>query len=94
MPFITYIIGNCSCLEGYGASDCSINLAVPPRIESLLDGGLCDERKTPCSFLYVFGEVFIGNEVICRLLEFQVNKIFLIMEYILTHVKNKFGFVI
>ncbi|XP_053396429.1 uncharacterized protein LOC128556206 [Mercenaria mercenaria] len=65
--------GACSCDNGYGASDCSIDMAFPPRIEGLLDDGFCDEINIPCSYLYVFGEVFVGKEVICRLLEFQID---------------------
>ena len=68
-----HILGTCSCMEGYGASDCSLDINKPPRLQEILHKGLCDENVTECTHVYLFGEVFVGTNLTCKLQRFTVR---------------------
>lgn len=63
----------CDCNSGFGASDCSLDINLPPALTGLLDDGLCDESLEECSHVFVFGYPFVGNNVTCKLQEFHVS---------------------
>ncbi|KAH3858727.1 hypothetical protein DPMN_101354 [Dreissena polymorpha] len=65
--------GTCECNIGFGATDCSIDLVTPPKIVGLLDHGLCDENKTDCSQIVVFGGEFASSNLTCRLRTFYFD---------------------
>ncbi|XP_033116523.1 von Willebrand factor D and EGF domain-containing protein-like, partial [Anneissia japonica] len=60
--------GTCECNEGLGGSDCSISLAEPPLVFSVLGDGICDVRTRPCKSAKIYGENFVetGN-VTCHI---------------------------
>ncbi|XP_053388858.1 von Willebrand factor D and EGF domain-containing protein-like [Mercenaria mercenaria] len=62
--------GICTCDENFGASDCSLDITTVPRLVGLIDNGMCDEKDGKCTHTYVFGEVFFGTNVTCRLRKF------------------------
>ncbi|XP_053388862.1 uncharacterized protein LOC128551929 [Mercenaria mercenaria] len=62
--------GICKCDEHFGASDCSLDVKTAPRLVGLIDNGMCDEKDGKCTHTYVFGEVFFGSNVTCRLRKF------------------------
>ncbi|XP_053384896.1 uncharacterized protein LOC128550257 [Mercenaria mercenaria] len=68
--------GTCVCKQRYGASDCSLDIKKPPRLQEILDSGFYDEKLADCTHIYVFGEVFVGTNLTCRLKKFTmaVNK--------------------
>ncbi|XP_053391979.1 uncharacterized protein LOC128554696, partial [Mercenaria mercenaria] len=68
--------GTCVCERGYGAADCSLDINKPPRLQGILDDGYCDEKLADCTHIYVFGEIFVGTNLTCRLKKFTmaVNK--------------------
>ena len=65
--------GTCQCNSGFGAVDCSIDLKKPPIISGILDHGLCDQNKTDCSKIVVFGGEFTSSNLTCRLNTFYVR---------------------
>lgn len=86
MPLFSFLYGNimllkclfiysgtCQCDAGYGASDCSVDIKIPPRLVGVLEEGFCDENETDCTHIYVFGETFFGTNISCRLRKFTVS---------------------
>ena len=68
------ITGKCVCNDGFGSTDCSLNLNRPPLVEGLIDDGLCDEHELECSHVFVYGQTFVNSQnLTCRLEEFQVR---------------------
>ncbi|XP_052266952.1 uncharacterized protein LOC127868849 isoform X1 [Dreissena polymorpha] len=65
--------GTCRCNSGVGAVDCSIDLKKPPIISGILDHGLCDQNKTDCSKIVVFGGEFTSSNLTCRLNTFYFD---------------------
>ncbi|KAL4239801.1 scavenger receptor [Mactra antiquata] len=65
--------GTCKCENDYGASDCSLDIKKPPRLVGVLDQGHCDEANYDCTHIYVFGEVFVGTNLTCRLQKFKMG---------------------
>ncbi|XP_053388856.1 uncharacterized protein LOC123561905, partial [Mercenaria mercenaria] len=63
----------CKCGTNFGATDCSLDIKKPPRLVDILDEGLCDKHKRDCSNIYVYGELFFGTNVTCRLQKFTIG---------------------
>ncbi|XP_060606305.1 uncharacterized protein LOC132758628 [Ruditapes philippinarum] len=64
--------GECTCERGYGASDCHLDIYKAPRLQEILDNGLCDKKVSDCTHIYVFGEVFAGTNLTCRIRTFKM----------------------
>lgn len=65
----------CICRDGYGASDCSYDLSVPPDVFSIDigSGDICD--RSNCNEVFVDGDGFLNTETLtCRLQQFFVSK--------------------
>ena len=65
--------GKCIYEDGYGGSDCSVDVTKGPTVVGLLDHGLCDEQQLPCDHAYAFGQIFTdSSNLSCRLEQFMV----------------------
>lgn len=65
----------CICRDGYGASDCSYDLSVPPDVFSIDigSGDICD--RSNCNEVFVDGDGFLNTETLtCRLQQFFVSR--------------------
>lgn len=70
----------CICRDGYGASDCSYDLSVPPDVFSIDigSGDICD--RSNCNEVFVDGDGFLNTETLtCRLQQFFVSREMLII---------------
>ncbi|XP_062617367.1 mucin-2-like [Saccostrea cucullata] len=54
----TCVNGTCVCPPLYGASDCSLNVSVPPEIYGIEGDGLCDVSQMSCDQILVAGDDF------------------------------------
>lgn len=69
------VLGVCICRDGYGASDCSYDLSVPPDVFSIDigSGDICE--KSNCNEVFVDGDGFLNTETLtCRLQQFFVSR--------------------
>ena len=48
-------LGQCICDDGFGTSDCSVNLRAPPEVFGLGGDGVCDISQQPCQIVSVYG---------------------------------------
>ncbi|KAK3101603.1 hypothetical protein FSP39_004782 [Pinctada imbricata] len=66
--------GTCVCDPGFGLSDCSIDLSIPPDFHSLMDGGFCDTQEYQCNEAFVSGDDFAedGN-VTCKIRDVKLD---------------------
>ncbi|XP_062598528.1 von Willebrand factor D and EGF domain-containing protein-like, partial [Saccostrea cucullata] len=53
--------GNCTCLTGFGGSDCSFDLLEPPTITDVPSAGLCDLSTKSCMEATIIGKYFFEN---------------------------------
>ncbi|XP_056007282.1 uncharacterized protein LOC125666050 [Ostrea edulis] len=53
--------GNCTCLNGYGGSDCSFDILKPPTITRLSVNETCDKTTQNCSQVIIDGTYFLEN---------------------------------
>ncbi|XP_077987533.1 von Willebrand factor D and EGF domain-containing protein-like [Glandiceps talaboti] len=54
--------GNCTCDEGYTAVDCSIEIGVPPVVNKILSGDLCDVKTRPCERVSIQASGLLNSE--------------------------------
>ena len=71
--FTHFVLGKCICEPGFGASDCHLDINKPPRLQEILDDGFCDKKHSDCTHIYIFGEVFVGTNLTCRIQKFTVR---------------------
>ena len=76
MQFICFInflvLGDCVCFDGFGDTDCAIDLRVPPRFSHT--PGDCDFFKRPCRATPVYGGLFLdGQNLTCRVQVVEVS---------------------
>ena len=55
------IVGNCTCDQGYGGSDCSFDTLSAPEIWSTFPSNICDKSTQSCSRIHFTGRYFIAN---------------------------------
>lgn len=55
------ISGICTCLQGFGGSDCSFDISSPPFISRTSDNGLCDKSTESCDEITIYGKYFVSN---------------------------------
>lgn len=55
------ISGICTCLKGFGGSDCSFDTSSPPFISRISGNGLCDKSTEPCDETTIYGKYFVSN---------------------------------
>lgn len=53
--------GICTCLKGFGGSDCSFDTSSPPFISRISGNGLCDKSTEPCDETTIYGKYFVSN---------------------------------
>ncbi|KAJ8302826.1 hypothetical protein KUTeg_019222, partial [Tegillarca granosa] len=66
--------GNCVCINGYGSSDCSLDLNAPPEVNGINidEGGICDVEH--CEKAYVSGDDFIDSlDLKCRIQKISID---------------------
>lgn len=66
-----FILGVCSCYDGYISDDCSEAISKPPFNITLPSMGLCGTRSRACKRTNVYG-TFKSKIVWCRRRHFQV----------------------
>lgn len=49
------------CDDGYGGGDCGIDLSIPPIINGVVDGGLCDVDLINCTSAVIEGDGFTNE---------------------------------
>ncbi|XP_061183048.1 mucin-2-like [Saccostrea echinata] len=54
----TCVNGTCICPPLYGASDCSLNVSVPPEIYGIEGDGYCDVSQMSCDQILIAGDDF------------------------------------
>lgn len=79
------VLGECICKDGYGASDCSYDLSIPPDLYSIDigSGDICDIKN--CEEVFIEGDGFLKTSTLsCRLQQFYVSylwKLFIFKVY-------------
>ncbi|XP_035827995.1 uncharacterized protein LOC118477191 [Aplysia californica] len=55
--------GSCLCNDGFGSADCSVNMASPPTLLSILGGKICDVKSlADCTSVVLFGTGFADTQ--------------------------------
>lgn len=55
------ILGNCFCEAGFGGSDCSFDISLPPVIWESTPNGTCDKSLHQCFRIDFKGQYFLEN---------------------------------
>ncbi|XP_060071672.1 von Willebrand factor D and EGF domain-containing protein-like [Ylistrum balloti] len=67
--------GECQCPEGFGGSDCAIDLSIPPFFDALMDEGLCDKQHWVCDAALALGNDFVTADLLkCNMKSFSIDK--------------------
>ncbi|XP_070555605.1 von Willebrand factor D and EGF domain-containing protein-like [Ptychodera flava] len=53
--------GVCDCSDGYGGTDCSVDLATAPELYRSGRSGLCDSSVQSCSYVSIYGDNFMES---------------------------------
>lgn len=57
-----YRLGTCTCPPLFGATDCSLNVTIPPEIFGIEGDGICDVSQMSCDQILVAGDDFTETE--------------------------------
>ena len=67
-----YMTGECVCFDGFGDTDCAIDLRKPPKFSRT--PGDCDFSKRPCRATPVYGGLFMDSQnLTCKVQPAEVS---------------------
>ena len=69
--------GKCTCEDGFGSLDCSIDLNKPPTLDYLQEDGLCDLDVRRCKKIRAYGIGFLDSEKLtCHFQPVEVIRVY------------------
>ncbi|XP_077990883.1 von Willebrand factor D and EGF domain-containing protein-like [Glandiceps talaboti] len=66
--------GMCDCFDGYGGTDCSVDLNKAPVLYRSGQSGLCDHNIDSCTYVSFFGDNFVeADDLTCHVTTIEIT---------------------